>query len=125
VQPGNDLTLVTYGAGVHWAMQMAGQMNDASIEIIDLRTLVPWDRQTVFASVEKTGRCLVLHEDTLTGGFGAEIAATIAEEKFHALDAPVMRVGSLDTPVPFNAKLEEQFLAKSRLRRKIVEVMGY
>lgn len=124
-QQGEDLTVVTYGMGVHWMLALAAEMPELSIEIIDLRSLLPWDRETVFASVEKTGRCLVVHEDTLTGGFGGEIAATIAEEMFGRLDAPVMRAGSLDTPVPFNRGLEEQFLAKSRLREAVGRVMGY
>jgi 2-oxoisovalerate dehydrogenase E1 component len=122
---GTDVTIVTYGAGVHWALATAAEMPEASIEIIDLRTLLPWDRRTVFASVEKTGRCLVLSEDTHTGSFAAEIAATIAEERFQALDAPVARVCSLDTPVPFNRGLEEQFLAKRRLRERLAVLLAY
>jgi 2-oxoisovalerate dehydrogenase E1 component len=98
---------------------------ETSIEIIDLRTLLPWDKETVFASVEKTGKCLVLHEDTITGGFGGEIASSIGEECFQFLDAPVMRLGSLDTPVPFNTELEKQFLAKVRLREKIRQLLEY
>jgi 2-oxoisovalerate dehydrogenase E1 component len=122
---GEGITVVTYGMGVHWALALAGELPEMSIEIVDLRTLLPWDGAAVFASVRKTGRCLVLHEDTYTGGFGGEIAATIAEEMFGLLDAPVMRVGSLDTPVPFNRELEEQFLAKRRIRGKLERLMGY
>lgn len=122
---GSDLTIVTYGMGVHWSLEIAGSMPELDPEVIDLRTLVPWDRETVFRSVEKSGRCLVLHEDTLTGGFGAEIAAVISEEKFSSLDAPVMRCASLDTPVPFNGGLEAQFMAKSRLRDAIEALMRY
>lgn len=125
VRAGDRVTVVTYGMGVHWIMKLADEMPEMRIEVIDLRTLLPWDRETVFASVRKTGRCLVLHEDTQTGGFGGEIAATIAEEMFDILDAPVMRAASLDTPVPFNRNLEEQFLAKSRLREKLEKVMRY
>jgi 2-oxoisovalerate dehydrogenase E1 component len=124
-RPGEQVTIVTYGAGLHWALALAAELPDLRLEIIDLRTLIPWDRETLFASVERTGRCLVLHEDTLTGGFGGEIAATVTERCFQSLDAPVMRVGSLDTPVPFNRKLEEQFLAKSRLKGKLMELVGY
>lgn len=124
-QEGTDLTIVTYGMGVHWSVGVSREFQDASIEIIDLRTLLPWDKETVFRSVEKTNRCLVVHEDTLVGGFGGEIAAVIQEERFNVLDAPVMRVGSLETPVPFNRALEEQFLAKSRLKAKCSEVLSY
>ncbi len=122
---GSDLTIITYGAGVHWALTHAKQLPEISIEIIDLRTLIPWDRDTVFSSVRKTGKCLVFHEDTRTGGFGAEIAATVSEELFGALDAPVMRLGSLDTPVPFNKNLEENFLAQSKLQQTIEKLLRY
>ncbi|MDB5033627.1 MAG: dehydrogenase [Chlorobi bacterium] len=125
VRPGEGMTLVTYGAGVGWALAMAGEMPDAGIEIIDLRTLLPWDRATVYASVRKTGRCLILHEDTLTGGFGGEIAAAIGEECFGDLDAPVMRLGSLDMPVPFAGPLEHLFLPKRKLREKIERLLAY
>lgn len=122
---GSGMTIVTYGLGVHWGVEIAEAMPEHDIEVIDLRTLLPWDRETVFASVEKTGRCLVLHEATFTGGFGAEIAAVLSEEKFSALDAPVMRCTSLDTPVPFNRGLEDQFMAKSRLRDAVEKLMRY
>jgi 2-oxoisovalerate dehydrogenase E1 component len=125
VQQGEQATVVTYGAGVHWIRTIAQEFPDTSIEIIDLRTLLPWDKETVYASVRKTGRCLVLHEDTLTGGFGGEIAACIMEECFGALDAPVMRAASLDTPVPFSHALEEQFLAKNVLRQKLTRLLAY
>lgn len=125
VQEGTDVTVLTYGAGLHWILDLVPEFSDAKLEIIDLRTLLPWDKEAVFASVEKTNRCLVLHEDTITGGFGAEIAATVMEERFNILDAPVMRVGSLDTPVPFESKLENQFLAKSRLGRALRRLIEY
>ncbi len=125
VQDGSDLTIVTYGAGVHWVMELAPSFPDVRMEIVDLRTLLPWDKEAVLASVEKTAKCLIVHEDTMFGGIGGEIAATIMEEKFHYLDAPVMRVASLDTPVPFNLELEKQFLAKSRLKQKLEELIAY
>ncbi|MEX2115280.1 MAG: dehydrogenase E1 component subunit alpha/beta [Bacteroidota bacterium] len=125
VQEGADITLVTYGLGVHWALEVSREFKESGIEIIDLRTLLPWDRETVFASVRKTNRCLVLHEDTLVGGFGGEIGSSIQEECFRFLDAPVMRLGSLETPVPFNTELEKQFLAKSRLNGKLTELLSY
>ncbi|MBI4417965.1 MAG: dehydrogenase, partial [Ignavibacteriales bacterium] len=124
VQNGEDVTIVTYGLGVHWALD-AARASGASAEIVDLRTLLPWDRDTVFESVRKTGKCLVLHEDTLVGGFGGEIASAIQEECFRFLDAPVMRLGSMDTPVPFNQRLEKQFLASNRLHEKLKELLLY
>ncbi|HWP81025.1 MAG TPA: dehydrogenase E1 component subunit alpha/beta [Bacteroidota bacterium] len=125
VQEGSDLTVVTYGWGVHWAEDVAKEFPESQIEIIDLRTLLPWDRETVVESVRKTNKCLVLHEDTLTGGFGGEIAASIQEECFEYLDAPVVRLGSLDTPVPFNVELEKQFLAQHRLKEKLGKLIAY
>lgn len=125
IHEGKDVSVVTYGLGVHWIKEIAAVTPDISIEIIDLRTLLPWDRETVFASVEKTGKCLVLHEDTTVGGFGGELASVITEACFRSLDAPVMRLGSLETPVPFNPRLEHQFLAQSRLSEKLKELVDY
>ncbi|WP_448519838.1 alpha-ketoacid dehydrogenase subunit alpha/beta [Rhodoflexus sp.] len=125
VQSGNDLSIVTYGMGVHWALQIAKEMPDVSIEIIDLRTLLPWDKEAVAATVKKTGKVLVCHEDCLTGGIGGEIAAWIAEHCFEHLDAPVMREGSLDTAVPFSPTLEQNFLPKGRMRDKIKALAAY
>lgn len=125
VQEGEDLTLITYGWAVQWAQEAAAEFPDYSIEIIDLRTLIPWDRETIFSSVEKTGKALVLQEDTYTLGIGAEIAATIVEEKFQYLDGPVVRVGSLDTPIPFNKKLEDIFLGKARLKEKMADLLAF
>lgn len=124
VKTGNDAVIVTYGMGVHWALEAVNQMN-ADVEIIDLRTLLPWDKETVYASVKKCGKALVLYEDTETGAFGAEIAARIGEDCFRYLDAPVMRLGSMDTPVPFNVVLEKQFLASARLKDKLEELLEY
>ncbi|MGZ5303544.1 MAG: alpha-ketoacid dehydrogenase subunit beta, partial [Bacteroidia bacterium] len=125
VREGNDLSIITYGAGVHWALKYADEHADESIEIVDLRTLLPWDTETVLASAKKTGKVLVLHEDTLTGGFGGEIAAFIAEHAFQYLDAPVMRLASLDTPIPFAVELEANFLPVGRLEAKIKELLEY
>ena len=96
-----------------------------SLEVIDLRTLVPWDVETVLTSVRKTSRALVAHEASMTGGFGGEVAARIAEDGFDFLDAPVMRVGALDTPVPFAKGLERQYMPGGRLREKIEELLEY
>lgn len=125
VRAGTDCTIVTWGTGVGWSMEEAERREETSIEIIDLRTLIPWDRERVFASVRRTGRCLVLHEATHTSGFGAELAATISEECFADLDAPVMRCTSLDTPVPFNPRLEAEFLARGRLSTTLTTLLDY
>jgi 2-oxoisovalerate dehydrogenase E1 component beta subunit len=109
---GEDITLITWGAMVYTADEAVQKLegDGLSVEILDLRTLAPWDKDAVLRSVEKTSKALVLHEDTLTGGFGAEIAATIAEEAFENLDAPVRRIAAPDTPVPFSPPLEKAFI---------------
>jgi 2-oxoisovalerate dehydrogenase E1 component beta subunit len=109
-QEGDDVTVVTWGAMVYTAEEASKQLGDVSVEIIDLRTVMPWDKAAVLESVRKTSKVLVLHEDTRTGGFGAEIAATIAEDAFEDLDAPVKRIGAPDTPVPFSPPLEKAFI---------------
>lgn len=125
VREGNDLTIVTYGLGVHWAMEILDQHPEISADLIDLRTLAPLDREAIFESVKKTGRAFVLHEDTITGGIGGELSALITENCFEYLDAPVMREGSLDTPVPMNADLETNFLPKERFRKKLLQLKNY
>ena len=122
---GQKISVITYGMGVHWAMNIASAFENEILEIINLRTLSPLDWETIEKSVTKTGRVLVLHEDCQTGGIGAEIAAQIAERCFELLDAPVARLGSLDTPVPFAPVLEDGFLAKSKLQEKIQSLMDY
>lgn len=125
VQKGDDVSIITYGAGVHWAEDYAADHPDYSIDILDLRTLAPLDYEAIQASVRRTGKVLILHEDTLTGGIGGEIAAWIAEYCFSLLDAPVMRCASLDTPVPFNIELEKNFLSKSRLADYMEKLINY
>jgi len=125
LREGNDLTIVSYGLGVHWALEALNENEDISADLIDLRTLVPLDTEAIYESVKKTGKVIVLHEDTLTGGIGGEIAALITENCFNYLDAPVMRVGSLDTPVPMNVDLEHNFLPKERFKKKLVELVNY
>lgn len=122
---GNDLTIVTYGMGVHWALEAISQLEGITADIVDLRTLLPWDKEAVKESVSKTNKVLILHEDTLTGGIGAEIAAWISENCFEVLDAPVMREASLDTPVPFTKTLEENFLPQKRLLEKLKSLSEY
>jgi len=125
VQEGTDVSIITYGSGVHWALAYAAAHADSSVDILDLRTLLPLDYEAIRASVQRTGRVLVLHEDTLTGGIGGEVAAWIAEHCFAYLDAPVMRCASLDTPVPFAIELEQHFLAKSRLAAAMQQLCAY
>lgn len=124
VRAGEDAVIVTYGWGVHWALDVAGK-SSSEIEVINLRTLLPWDKDTVAASVAKCGKVLVLHEDTQTGGFGAEIASWVSEHCFEYLDAPVMRLGSMDTPIPLAHALENDFLPVERLKESIQKLLDY
>jgi 2-oxoisovalerate dehydrogenase E1 component len=125
VQEGEDITVITYGAGVHWILDYAKNHTATSIYILDLRTLLPLDHDAIRTAVEHTGKVLLLHEDTLTGGIGGEIAAWIAEHCFDKLDAPVMRCASLDTPIPFNLELEKNFMAYSRLGEAVEKLINY
>lgn len=125
VQPGEDISIITYGAGVHWAMDYATKHRDISFHILDLRTLLPLDYDAIAAAVSATGKVLLLHEDTLTGGIGGDIAAWIAEHCFEQLDAPVLRCASLDTPVPFNLELEKNFMAYSRLDETVNRLINF
>ena len=127
VRAGRDATIVTYGVGVSWALEAAERWaaQDKQIEVVDLRSLLPWDAETVGASLKKTGRALVLHEAPLTGGFGGEIAAVLGRQAFEWLDAPVMRLGALDTPVPSAKALEALFSPKGRLMNALGELLAY
>lgn len=125
VREGDDISIITYGAGVHWAMEYAKNHPKVSLYILDLRTLLPLDYVAIKNAVQATGKVLLLHEDTLTGGIGGEIAAWIAEHCFEYLDAPVMRCASLDTPIPFNAELEKNFMAYSRLGEWVEKLVHY
>ncbi len=124
VESGNEVSIITYGMGVHWAKQAREELK-IDAEIVDLRTLLPWDQETVSESVKRTNKVLILHEDTITGGIGAEISAWITENCFEHLDAPVIRVASLDTPVPFTKTLEENFLPQKRLKEKLTDLISY
>jgi 2-oxoisovalerate dehydrogenase E1 component len=125
VRQGEDISVITYGAAVHWATAYAKQHPEISFDIVDLRTLLPLDHEAIRKSVEKTGKVLILHEDTITGGIGGEISAWITENCFELLDAPVFRCASLDTPVPFNIELEKNFLATSRLHEYVQKLIHY
>jgi 2-oxoisovalerate dehydrogenase E1 component beta subunit len=119
---GSDVSVITYSTGVHWSLEAAGilEKDGVSVEVLDLRSLVPLDREAILASVRKTGKVLIVHEDTLTGGIGGEIAAIIAEHAFQSLDAPIKRVASLDTPVPYAPTLEDYFLPNTE---KVTEAL--
>jgi 2-oxoisovalerate dehydrogenase E1 component len=125
VRDGDEVSIIAYGAAVHWAEDYAAEHPEISIDILDLRTLAPLDYLSIRASVARTGRVLILHEDTLIGGIGGEIAAWIAENCFYLLDAPVLRCASLDTPIPFNIELEKNFLAKARLDEIIHKLISF
>ena len=125
VREGSKASIITFGLGVHWAIEYADNHPDQSIEIIDLRSLQPWDKEAVVKTVQKTSKVLVLHEDTLTSGFGGEIAAYIGEHCFKYLDGPVMRCASLDTAIPMNKALEDQFMAKARLEEAMDTLLKF
>jgi 2-oxoisovalerate dehydrogenase E1 component len=125
VQQGDDISVITYGSGVHWALEYAAANKNISIDILDLRSLLPLDYDAIRAAVMRTGKVLLLHEDTLIGGIGGEVSAWISEHCFEWLDAPVMRCASLDTPVPFSIELERQFMAKARLDEYVQKLMNY
>ena len=127
VREGVDATIVTWGVGLVWALDAAEELTKSgrAIEVIDLRSLQPWDRGAVLESVKKTGRALVLHEAPVTGGFGGEVAAVIAQEAFSWLDAPVARVGGLDIPIPFSRELEAIFSPKGRLTAALEDLLAY
>jgi 2-oxoisovalerate dehydrogenase E1 component len=123
VSEGSDLVIITYGQGVHWALEEFAE--DSQVAIVDLQTLLPWDQELVFDQVRNKGKAILFHEDTITGGIGAEIAASITEHCFEYLDGPVKRVGGLDTPVPLAPELERDFLANSRLKTVVGELLEY
>jgi len=124
---GRAATVVTYGVGVGWALEAAERLaaEGREVEVVDLRSLLPWDRDAVVSSVRKTGRALVLHEAPTTGGFGGELAAVIGRDAFEWLDAPVARLGALDTPVPFSKALEEVFSPRARVVPALRALMAY
>lgn len=125
IRKGNEISIITYGFGVHWAMEILDKYPEISADLIDLRTLMPWDETAVLDSVNKTGKVIILHEDTITGGIGGEIAARITEKCFMRLDAPVIRSGALDTPVPMSAALEQNFLPKQRFEKQLLELISF
>ncbi len=125
IREGQKISVITYGLGVHWAMEILDKHPEISADLIDLRCLVPLDKEAILQSVRKTNRVIILHEDTLTGGIGGELSALITENCFEWLDAPIVRCGSLDTPVPMNADLELNFLPKERFEKALLELINY
>ncbi|MDQ3392935.1 MAG: dehydrogenase E1 component subunit alpha/beta [Bacteroidota bacterium] len=125
VEEGFDVSIITYGMGVHWAIEILKELPEIKADILDLRSLLPWDKEAVKDTVTKTGKVIILHEDCLTGGIGGEIAAWIAENCFTILDAPVMREASLDTAVPFAPALEQNFLPKNRFKQKLKDLLEF
>lgn len=125
LKEGNDVTIVTYGLGVHWALECLNKHPEISADLLDLRTLSPLDTDAIYSSVNKTGRVIILHEDNFTGGIGGELAALISENCFESLDAPVKRCASLDTPIPFNANLEKNFLANKYFEDMLLALLNY
>ena len=125
LKEGKDITIITYGAGVHWALEVLENNVNISADLIDLRTLIPLDEEVIFDSVRKTGKVIVLHEDCMIGGFGADISALITENCFEFLDAAVVRSASLNTPVPFAADLERNFLPKERFEQQLKDLLAY
>ena len=124
-QVGDSLTVVTYGMGVHWILDLLKDYNKSQIEVIDLNSLVPWDKELVFNSIKKTGKVLLLQEDSQFSGFMGEISSCISEEIFEYLDAPVVRLGSLDTPIPFAKELEKGYMANNRLKERLDYLLNY
>ena len=125
IREGNDVSIITYGIGVHWAMQFLNENPTISADLLDLRTLLPFDKEAVLETVKKTGRVIILHEDTLIGGFASELSAFITENAFQYLDAPVIRSASMDTPVPFAGNLEWNFLPKNRFAQQVEGLLSF
>lgn len=125
LKEGKDVTIIAFGAAVHWALETLAKNTEISADLLDLRTLQPLDTEAIFASVKKTGKAIILQEDTMFGGVASDISAMIMEHCFEYLDGPVKRVASLDSPIPFTKALEDQFLAKSRFEDVLKELMAY
>jgi 2-oxoisovalerate dehydrogenase E1 component len=125
LKEGKDVTIIAFGAAVHWALETLSLNPEISADLIDLRTLQPLDKDTVYASVRKTNKCIILQEDSMFGGIASDISAMIMEDCFEYLDGPVKRVASLDSPIPFTKALEDQYLGKGRLETVLRELMAY
>ncbi len=125
LREGNQVSIITYGAGVHWALEQLNDLEDVSADLIDLRTLAPLDTETIFASVKKTGKVIILQEDSQFGGIASDISALISESCFEFLDAPIKRVASLQTPIPFAPNLENIYLSKGKFKQELLDILDY
>jgi 2-oxoisovalerate dehydrogenase E1 component len=125
LKEGNQLTIISYGAGIHWVLETLEKNTSISADVIDLRTLQPLDEAAIFASVKKTGKAIIVQEDSLFGGIASDISALITENCFEFLDAPVKRLASIETPIPFEPNLEKQYLAKNKLEKNILDLIAY
>jgi len=125
VREGTDVSIISYGAGVHWAMEILDNMPEVSADLIDLRTLYPLDESAIIDSLKRTGKLIILQEDTLFGGIASDVSALIMEQAFEWLDAPVQRVGALATPVPFAGNLEANYLPKIRFKAALESLIAY
>ena len=125
LKTGDDVTIIAYGAAVHWALETLDNNPSINADLIDLRTLQPLDTETIYTSVKKTGRAIILHEDSLFGGIASDISALIMEHCFEYLDAPVKRVASMETPIPFASQLEDQYLAKGKFEAALKDLLAY
>ncbi|WP_310991904.1 alpha-ketoacid dehydrogenase subunit alpha/beta [Aequorivita marina] len=125
LREGEDITIITYGAGVHWAMETLDEASDIQADLIDLRSLIPLDTEAIYTSVRKTGKVIILQEDSMFGGIASDISAMITENCFENLDGPVKRVGSLDTPIPFAANLESGYLPKKKFKESLLDLLSY
>jgi len=125
LKEGESVTIISFGAGIHWALETLSKHPEISADVLDLRTLQPLDTAAIFASVKKTGKCIILQEDTLFGGIASDISSLLMENCFEYLDAPVQRVGSLESAIPFMKALEDQFLPKSRFEIALKELLAY
>ena len=125
IKEGNQVTIVSFGAGVHWALETLSKNPEISADLIDLRTLQPLDTESILESIKKTGKCIILQEDSMFGGIASDISAFIMENAFEFLDAPVKRVASLETPIPFVKALEDQYLPKVRFENELLALVKY
>ncbi len=125
IREGSDITIIAYGAAVHWALETLNKNTDINADLIDLRTLQPLDTESIYDSVRKTGRAIIFQEDSLFGGIASDISALIMENCFEDLDAPVKRVASMETPIPFAGQLEEQYLSKNKFEKALKDLLNY
>jgi 2-oxoisovalerate dehydrogenase E1 component len=125
LKQGNQITIIAFGAAVHWALETLEKNPEISADVIDLRTLQPLDKETIYTSVKKTNKVIILHEDSLFGGIASDISAMIMEDCFEYLDGPVKRVASLDSPIPFTKALEDQYLPRGRFEKELIELIKY